>query len=41
MAPQTTPRLHVDVGGTTELEFKLAVAGVKGERHGFRRAAVC
>jgi Carboxypeptidase regulatory-like domain len=29
MSPQTTPRLHVDVGGTTELEFKLAVAGVK------------
>ncbi len=29
MSPQTTPRLHVDVGGTTDLEFKLAVAGVK------------
>lgn len=29
MSPQTTPRLHVDVGGTAELEFKLAVAGVK------------
>ena len=29
MSPQTTPRLHVDVGGTTELEFKLAVAGTK------------
>ncbi len=26
MAPQTTPRLHVDVGGTAELDFKLAVA---------------
>ena len=29
MSPQTTPRLHVDVGGTAELEFKLAIAGVK------------
>jgi hypothetical protein len=29
MSPQTTPRLHVDVGGTTELEFKLPVAGQK------------
>src|SRR5258708_37755544 len=29
MSPQTTTRLHVDVGGTTELEFKLAVAGAK------------
>ncbi len=29
MSPQTTPRLHVDVGGTTELVFKLAVAGAK------------
>ncbi len=29
MSPQTTPRLHVDVGGTTDLEFKLAIAGVK------------
>ena len=29
MSPQTTPRLHVDVGGTTELDFKLAVAGAK------------
>jgi hypothetical protein len=29
MSPQTTPRLHVDVGGTTELEFKLKVAGAK------------
>jgi hypothetical protein len=29
MSPQTTPRLHVDVGGTTELEFKLVVAGAK------------
>ena len=27
MSPQTTPRLRVDVGGTTELTFKLAVAG--------------
>jgi hypothetical protein len=26
MSPQTTPRLHADVGGTAELEFKLAVA---------------
>src|SRR5580704_11785031 len=29
MSPQTTPRLQVDVGGTTELEFKLPIAGVK------------
>jgi len=29
MSPQTTPRLHVDVGGTAELHFKLAVAGAK------------
>lgn len=29
MSPQTTPGLHVDVGGTTELVFKLAVAGNK------------
>ena len=29
MSPQTTPGLHVDVGGTTELAFKLAVAGTK------------
>jgi hypothetical protein len=29
MSPQTTPGLHVDVGGTTELVFKLAVAGTK------------
>ncbi len=29
MSPQLTPRLHVDVGGTAELEFKLAIAGVK------------
>jgi outer membrane receptor protein involved in Fe transport len=29
MSPQTTPRLHVDVGGTAELEFKLVVAGVR------------
>ncbi len=27
MSPQATPRLRVDVGGTTELTFKLAVAG--------------
>ena len=29
MSPQTTPHLHVDVGGTSELEFKLTVAGAK------------
>ena len=28
MSPQVTPPLHVDVGGTVELEFHLAVAGV-------------
>ncbi|MGH9505032.1 MAG: TonB-dependent receptor [Terriglobales bacterium] len=27
MSPQTTPGLHVDVGGIAELTFKLAVAG--------------
>jgi hypothetical protein len=27
MSPQTTPRLQVDVGGTIEVVFKLAVAG--------------
>ncbi len=27
MSPEITPSLHVDVGGTTELTFKLAVAG--------------
>src|SRR3954447_7584713 len=29
MSPQTTPSLHVDVGGTTQLVFKLAIAGTK------------
>ena len=29
MSPQTTPSLHVDLGGMTELVFKLAVAGAK------------
>jgi len=28
MSPQVTPRLHVTVGGTTEIDFKLSVAGV-------------
>jgi hypothetical protein len=27
MSPQTTPPLHVDVGGTSQLEFRLSVAG--------------
>jgi len=27
MSPQITPRLHVSVSGTTEIEFKLTVAG--------------
>jgi carboxypeptidase family protein len=27
MSPQVTPVLHVDIGGTLQLEFKLAVAG--------------
>jgi len=27
MSPQVTPQLHVDVGGTAELEFRLTVAG--------------
>ncbi len=29
MSPQITPSLRVDLGGTTEVEFKLQVAGVK------------
>jgi hypothetical protein len=29
MSPQVTPRLRVEVGGATEVEFKLAVAGAK------------
>jgi len=29
MSPQVTPRLRVEVGGTAEIEFKLAVAGAK------------
>ncbi len=29
MSPQLTPRLHVDVGAVTQIEFKLAVAGAK------------
>jgi len=27
MAPQVTPQLHVDVGGATEIEFRLTLAG--------------
>jgi len=29
MSPQMTPKLHVDLGVTTEIEFKMAVAGAK------------
>jgi mRNA-degrading endonuclease YafQ of YafQ-DinJ toxin-antitoxin module len=29
MSPQVTPQLHVDVGGTAELEYRLTVAGVQ------------
>ncbi|MBZ5705158.1 MAG: TonB-dependent receptor [Acidobacteriia bacterium] len=29
MSPQVTPQIHVEVGGTVELAFKLSVAGVK------------
>jgi hypothetical protein len=29
MAPQITPKVHVAVGGATELEFKLQIAGAK------------
>src|ERR1700682_2150625 len=29
MSPQLTPNLHVDVGATTEIEFKLQVGGAK------------
>ncbi len=29
MSPEVTPRLHLEVGGATELEFKLMVAGTR------------
>ncbi|HLZ40273.1 MAG TPA: carboxypeptidase-like regulatory domain-containing protein [Candidatus Sulfotelmatobacter sp.] len=29
MSPQVTPPLHVDVGGTSELEFRLKIAGAQ------------
>ena len=29
MSPQFTPQLHVDVGGTAEMEFRLTVAGAQ------------
>lgn len=29
MSPQVTPPLHVDVGGTTQIEFRLSVAGAQ------------
>ncbi len=29
MAPELSPQMHVDVGGTTELEFRLAMAGAQ------------
>src|SRR5579864_8636202 len=29
MSPQVTPPLHVDVGGTTQLEFSLSIAGAQ------------
>jgi hypothetical protein len=29
MSPQVTPQIHVDVGGTAELEFRLTVAGAR------------
>ena len=29
MSPQTTPRLRVDVGGATEIDFNLVIAGAK------------
>ena len=29
MSPEVTPQLHVDVGGTAELEFKLKIAGAQ------------
>ena len=29
MSPQVTPKLHVDVGGATEVNFRLSIAGVK------------
>jgi len=29
MSPQVTPQMHVDVGGTAELEFRLKIAGAQ------------
>lgn len=29
MSPQLTPRLHVDVGGTMQVDFRLTIAGAK------------
>jgi hypothetical protein len=29
MSPQTTPQLHVDVGGIVDLEFRLTIAGAQ------------
>lgn len=29
MSPQVTPQLHVDVGGTADLEFRLTIAGAQ------------
>ena len=39
MSPQTTPRLQVDVGGTTELRIQTGGRRGQGNGHGFRRAA--
>ena len=39
MSPQTTPGLHVDVGGTTELAFQTGSRREPGNGHGFGRAA--
>src|SRR5208283_610336 len=29
MSPQVTPKLHVEIGGAAEIDFKLQVAGAK------------
>jgi hypothetical protein len=29
MSPQITPQLHVDIGGSTNLEYRLAIAGAQ------------
>ncbi len=39
MSPQLSQNLRANVGGAAEVEFKLAIAGARGECNGFRGAA--